>query len=97
MNSRFLDAAGWDAVVTKMINAFGAPIDPADAKVIKNYLRDNYGIVETSSAPPGAVSPPTRKRASKESDQVAVKKSGTVTSARPVLAEQAMLRGSLSR
>jgi hypothetical protein len=26
MNSRFLNAAGWDADVAKMINAYGAPI-----------------------------------------------------------------------
>jgi hypothetical protein len=30
----FLERQGWDAVVNKMINAFGAPIKPADAKVI---------------------------------------------------------------
>jgi hypothetical protein len=27
----------------KMINAFGAPIDPADAKTIRDYLKQNYG------------------------------------------------------
>jgi len=43
MNSPFLDAAGWDAEVTKMIKAMGAPIDDADAKAIKNYLTKNYG------------------------------------------------------
>jgi len=44
MNSRFLDAAGWNAEVTKMINAFGAPINPADVKAIVDYLAANYGI-----------------------------------------------------
>jgi sulfite dehydrogenase (cytochrome) subunit B len=34
MNSPFPNAAVWDATVTKMIKAFGAPIDEADAKVI---------------------------------------------------------------
>ncbi|HKS86420.1 MAG TPA: cytochrome c, partial [Pseudolabrys sp.] len=29
MNSPFLNAAGWDAEVTKMIKAYGAPIDAA--------------------------------------------------------------------
>jgi len=29
--------------VTKMIKAFGAPIDDADAAVIKDYLKQNYG------------------------------------------------------
>jgi len=43
MNSPFLDAAHWDAEVAKMINAFGAPIDPADAKTIGDYLKENYG------------------------------------------------------
>jgi mono/diheme cytochrome c family protein len=43
MNSPFLNAAGWDAEVTKMINAFGAPIGPADAKIISDYLKSNYG------------------------------------------------------
>ena len=44
MNSPFLNAAGWDAEVTKMIKAFGAPIDDADAKVIADYLKANYGV-----------------------------------------------------
>ncbi len=43
MNSPFLDAAHWDAEVAKMIKAFGAPIDPADAKTIGAYLKENYG------------------------------------------------------
>ena len=44
MNSPFLNAAGWDAEVTKMIKAFGAPIDDADAKTIADYLKKNYGV-----------------------------------------------------
>ena len=44
MNSPFLNAAGWDAEVAKMINAFGAPIDQADAKIIADYLKSNYGM-----------------------------------------------------
>lgn len=43
MNSPFLNAAGWDAEVTKMIKVFGAPIDDADAKAIADYLKANYG------------------------------------------------------
>ena len=43
MNSPFLSAAGWDAEVTKMIKAYGAPIDDADAKAIAEYLKANYG------------------------------------------------------
>jgi sulfite dehydrogenase (cytochrome) subunit B len=43
MNSAFLDAAGWNAEVAKMINAFGAPVDGADAQAIAEYLGRNYG------------------------------------------------------
>jgi mono/diheme cytochrome c family protein len=43
MNSPFLNAAGWNAEVTKMIKAFGAPINDADAKAIADYLAKNYG------------------------------------------------------
>jgi hypothetical protein len=42
MNSPVLSAAGWDAEVAKMIDAFGAPIDLADAKTIADYLKRNY-------------------------------------------------------
>jgi mono/diheme cytochrome c family protein len=43
MNSPFLNGAGWTGEVTKMIKAFGAPIDDADAKAIADYLTKNYG------------------------------------------------------
>jgi mono/diheme cytochrome c family protein len=43
MNSPFLNAAGWNAEVAKMIKAFGAPISDADAKDIAAYLAKNYG------------------------------------------------------
>jgi sulfite dehydrogenase (cytochrome) subunit B len=43
MNSPFLGPAQWDAEIAKMIKAFGAPIDPADAKTIGDYLKQNYG------------------------------------------------------
>lgn len=43
MNSPFLNAAGWNAEVTKMIKALGAPIGDADAKAITDYLAKNYG------------------------------------------------------
>ena len=43
MNGGFLDNAGWDAEVAKMINGFGAQVDQADAKVIAEYLGTNYG------------------------------------------------------
>jgi sulfite dehydrogenase (cytochrome) subunit B len=43
MNSPFPSATVWDAEVTKMIKAFGAPIGEADAKTIAEYLKKNYG------------------------------------------------------
>jgi mono/diheme cytochrome c family protein len=43
MNSPFPNAALWDAEVAKMIKAFGAPVSDADAKVIADYLKANYG------------------------------------------------------
>ena len=43
MNSPYPNAALWDAEVTKMIKAYGAPITDADAKAIKEYLAKNYG------------------------------------------------------
>jgi sulfite dehydrogenase (cytochrome) subunit B len=42
MNSPFPSAALWDAEVTKMIKAYGAPIEDADAAAIKDYLKQNY-------------------------------------------------------
>ena len=43
MNSPFPTAVVWDAEITKMVKAFGAPISEADAKVITDYLKANYG------------------------------------------------------
>ena len=43
MNSPYPNAALWDAEVTKMIKAYGAPITDADATAIKDYLKNNYG------------------------------------------------------
>jgi sulfite dehydrogenase (cytochrome) subunit B len=42
-NSPFLTRQVWDAEVTKMIKAFGAPISDADAREIAEYLTKNYG------------------------------------------------------
>lgn len=44
MNSPFLTRAGWEAEVTKMIKAFGAPISEQDAPRIVAYLTRNYGV-----------------------------------------------------
>jgi mono/diheme cytochrome c family protein len=43
MNSPFPNATLWDSEITKMIKAYGAPIDDADAKAIADYLKKNYG------------------------------------------------------
>jgi mono/diheme cytochrome c family protein len=43
MNSPFLNAAGWEAEVNKMIKVFGAPIADPDARAIIAYLAKNYG------------------------------------------------------
>ena len=37
------DAKLWDAVVTKMIKVFGAPLSDPDAKAITEYLATTYG------------------------------------------------------
>jgi hypothetical protein len=43
LNSPFLDDKGWEAVVTKMVKAFGAPIKAEDQKPIAEYLARYYG------------------------------------------------------
>jgi len=42
-NAPFMTPQVWTAEVNKMINAFGAPIGPEDAKTIVDYLVRNYG------------------------------------------------------
>ena len=42
-NAPFLSRQGWESEVNKMIKVFGAPIEPADAKVIIDYLTEAYG------------------------------------------------------
>ena len=37
----------WEAEISKMINAFGAPIEPADAKTIIEYLSGTYGAPQS--------------------------------------------------
>jgi sulfite dehydrogenase (cytochrome) subunit B len=43
INAPFLTRKAWEAEITKMITVFGAPIDPADARTIADYLVRNYG------------------------------------------------------
>ncbi len=43
MNSPFLDRKGWEASVTKMVKAMGAPIAAEDVPGLVDYLVRNYG------------------------------------------------------
>jgi len=47
MNSPFLDQAGWEKTVNKMIKVMGAPISPEDAGTIVGYLAAHYGKAPT--------------------------------------------------
>jgi mono/diheme cytochrome c family protein len=47
MNSPFLDQAGWEKTVTKMIKVMGAPIAPEQAAIIVQYLASRYGTTLT--------------------------------------------------
>jgi len=44
INAPFMNRMGWTAEVNKMIQAFGAPIQPNDAGTIIEYLSANYGV-----------------------------------------------------
>jgi cytochrome c5 len=52
MNSPFLDAAGWEKSVRKMVSVMGAPISDADAAIIVSYLSSHYGAQPAPSAKP---------------------------------------------
>lgn len=43
MNSPFLDAAGWEKEVDKMVKVMGAPIMKDAVPGILDYLNSNYG------------------------------------------------------
>jgi len=43
INAPFLNHQSWEAEVNKMVKAYGAPIEAADAKIIVDYLAKNYG------------------------------------------------------
>jgi sulfite dehydrogenase (cytochrome) subunit B len=45
-NAPFMTGKVWEAEVSKMIKVFGAPIEPADAKTIIEYLTKTYGTPE---------------------------------------------------
>jgi mono/diheme cytochrome c family protein len=44
INATFMTPQVWDAEVQKMIKAYGAPIEPGDAKIITDYLATQYGV-----------------------------------------------------
>ena len=43
MNSRFLNRAGWEKTVRKMIDVMGAPLEEKDVSVVLDYLAHSYG------------------------------------------------------
>jgi hypothetical protein len=56
INSPFLDPRGWEAEVSKMINAYHAPIDKGNVAAIVDYLARYYGAPSSpasDSAAPG--------------------------------------------
>ena len=75
MNSPFLSPAGWDAEVAKMINAFGAQIDQADAKTIADYLNKNYGIESSSLEKDKSIPEPTSSNLKSVTPRVVVRTS----------------------
>jgi sulfite dehydrogenase (cytochrome) subunit B len=57
MNSPFPDEKLWQAEVAKMINVFGALVEPDEAKTVVDYLVSNYGVaaaVPASNTPAAA-------------------------------------------
>ena len=42
-NSPFLDKKGWEATLSKMVNAMGAPVPKEDVPMIVEYLNRYYG------------------------------------------------------
>lgn len=43
MNSPFLDKKGWDGVVNKMVNVYGAPLSKEEIPTVVDYLTRYYG------------------------------------------------------
>lgn len=43
LNSPFLDRAGWEASVRKMVRIMGAPLSDEELRVVVDYLEANYG------------------------------------------------------
>lgn len=43
MNSPFLDRAGWEKTLRKMIDVMGAPVEEKDVPAILDYLTAAYG------------------------------------------------------
>jgi hypothetical protein len=43
INAPFMNRQTWTAEVTKMVNAFGAPVPKNEADAIVDYLSANYG------------------------------------------------------
>lgn len=43
MNSPFLDPAGWEREVEKMVRVLGAPVEEQEIPAILHYLNSRYG------------------------------------------------------
>jgi len=44
MNAPVLDRGGWEKVIHKMIDRYGAPVSEEEAKAIVVYLEKNYSV-----------------------------------------------------
>ncbi len=51
MNSPFLDRAGWEKTVKKMVTVMGAPLTAEDIAAIVAYLDGHYGKQLSAVAP----------------------------------------------
>jgi cytochrome c5 len=51
MNSPFLDQAGWEKTVNKMVKVMGAPLAADDMPVVVTYLYSHYGKEPAPAAP----------------------------------------------
>lgn len=51
MNSPFLDQAGWEKTVNKMVKVMGAPLAADDMAVVVTYLYSHYGKEPVPASP----------------------------------------------
>jgi cytochrome c5 len=51
MNSPFLDKAGWEKTVNKMVKVMGAPLGADDVATVVTYLDSHYGKEPAPASP----------------------------------------------